>query len=376
MRRIRIDFTQDNPCVDGHVLGRIGEHNATELIITPPADIAAHEAVVSYIIAFSVSNMIIHTKPFKKSETVTVPLWKQLTQEPVIGVQLEAYDSDGEFIGKSEYLSGLRFTPSACGDDTPADSDNHDLLSQVVQNTEKSHLHDNKKVLDGFSEKDGAVMYNGKQITGSGTGLSEEQLADLNANTEARHSHENKKTLDRFGVSSDGWTPTFMGGELALAEKIPIPFNHSQIDNALFSPNDLEHFHYFLNAEGLKYFYDTYVNLLDKPTEIETETVEIAEENIYGVVENSQLTLMAFEGIEPEKELVTIELKTLDTEWVDIRDMVNHDGKPYFVNGRKTFMHTEYGFVCFGVVYFPIIKNQFATAAESGALSARITYKI
>lgn len=337
MRQLRVDFTQDNPCVDGHVLGRIGEHNATELIITPPADIAAHEAVVSYIIAFSVSNMIIHTKPFEKSETVTVPLWKQLTQEPVIGVQLEAYDSDGEFIGKSEYLSGLRFTPSACGDDTPADSDNHDLLSQVVQNTEKSHLHDNKKVIDGFSEKDGVVMYNGKQITGSGTGLSEKQLADLNANTEARHSHENKRTLDRLGVSAEN-VLTFDGKEVG-------------------------------------------------PAEAETATIEITSDNLFGVVENAKLTLMAFDGLPENKEIVSVELNiptlnTVDDDgnvrivWIDIRDMIELDNIPYVINGRKTFMHTEQGFVCFGVVYFLIKINQFAQGAEASTLSARITYKI
>ena len=38
MKTARIDFTKINPMVDGFIVGRIGEHNATKLLITPPAD--------------------------------------------------------------------------------------------------------------------------------------------------------------------------------------------------------------------------------------------------------------------------------------------------------------------------------------------------
>lgn len=44
---------------------------------------------------------------------------------------------------------------------------------------------------------------------GSGGGLTDEQLADLEANTEARHEHSNKDALDSFGLNALGTRPTF-----------------------------------------------------------------------------------------------------------------------------------------------------------------------
>ncbi|MBQ3045126.1 MAG: hypothetical protein IJD49_04155 [Clostridia bacterium] len=147
MRKFRIDFTQDNPCVDGCCLGRIGEHNATELIITPPAEITENKAATSYVIAFVTGGELIHSEPFNKAETLSVPLWKQLTMNPVLGIQLEAYDDAGEYIGKSMMVSGLRFLPSASGKDISADTDNPDFVSEILKTR---HTHPNKDVLDSF----------------------------------------------------------------------------------------------------------------------------------------------------------------------------------------------------------------------------------
>lgn len=116
-----------------------------------------------------------------------------------------------------------------------------------------------------------------------------------------------------------------------------------------------------------------------KPAEVETETVEIASDNLYAVAENNnKVILMAFEGIEEGKEIVSVEIKQESTsEWVDLRDMVEADGIPYFINGRRTFMHPEQGFVCFGIVTYPVGSNSFYMAAEAGSLhSAKITYKV
>lgn len=50
-----------------------------------------------------------------------------------------------------------------------------------------------------------------EQGGGTGSGLTEEQAADLAANTEARHTHSNKDVLDCFGVNYAQTLPTFKG---------------------------------------------------------------------------------------------------------------------------------------------------------------------
>jgi len=191
MKIFRIDFAQDNPCVDGCYVGRIGEHNATELIITPPAAMTENEAVTSYIIAFVTGGMLIHSEPFEKAETVHIKLWRQLTQNATIGIQLEAYDDAGDFIGKSEYIKSLKFLPSADGDNVSSDTDNPDLISGFLK---IKHSHKNKEMLDKFSEDDdGNPLYNGQSIGNSvGSGITDEQAAEIAANTESRHTHGNK----------------------------------------------------------------------------------------------------------------------------------------------------------------------------------------
>lgn len=150
MRTFRIDFTQDNPCLDGCYLGRIGEHNATELIITPPAAMTENEAVTSYVIAFVTGNMLIHSEPFEKAETVRVKIWRQLTQNPALGIQLEAYDSEGEYIAKSQFVNSLKLLPSADGENCDLNTDNPDIISAVTANTKARHIHENASIIDSF----------------------------------------------------------------------------------------------------------------------------------------------------------------------------------------------------------------------------------
>lgn len=240
MKQIRLDFTQDNPCLDGHILGHIGEHNATELIITPPIEFAENEVVKSYIIVFVTGGKSIPSESFDKTETLTVALWQQLTLNPVLGVQLEAYDDEGEFIGKSEYVTGLRFLASADGKSTEADTDNQSFVSMVLKT---KHSHENKEILDKFSEdKDGNPLYDGQKIEGSdGTGLTDEQTEALAANTEARHTHDNKETvLDFFGLNYLGNRPTFKANGSAivniLATQDDVISRVTDLKNSIGSP--------------------------------------------------------------------------------------------------------------------------------------------
>lgn len=184
MRTVLIDFNESVPCKQT-IIGYVGEHNATEIVVTPPDILASNEAVTSYIIAFVTGGMIIHSKPFNKAETLAVKLWKQLTLETVMGIQLEAYDDNQNFIGKSEFISGLRFLPSACGDDTVADTDNPDIVSAIAANTSARHSHSNKSVLDRITRAN---------------------MEDVAANTLARHIHSNTDTLNKLGDSNGSLT--------------------------------------------------------------------------------------------------------------------------------------------------------------------------
>ncbi len=199
MRQITVDFTKPIPC-ENNIAGRIGEHNATELIIIPPEFLSANETVSHYVAAFAVECNVIHSAPIPKTAELNIPLWSQLTQSEYLTVQLEGYDSAGVYIGKSEPVR-LRLLHSACGEEMPADTDNPDFISDYLKNR---HSHSNKEVLDNFSEdEEGNPLYNGSPI-GGGSGLTDEQTEDLAANTEARHEHSNKGVLDKFTVDENG----------------------------------------------------------------------------------------------------------------------------------------------------------------------------
>lgn len=164
MKQLRIDFTSAEICPDGYIAGRIGEHKATELIITPPAELSANESTAFYCLAFLTGNKLIHSELFAKSETLSVELWQQLTQNEVLQVQLEAYDGEQEYIGKSATVL-LRLLPSLCGDDVASDTDNPDLVSEVAANSLARHSHSNKETLDKFStNEEGKPLFDGVEI--------------------------------------------------------------------------------------------------------------------------------------------------------------------------------------------------------------------
>ncbi len=149
MITLRIDFTSENILPDGCIAGRIGEHNATTLVITPPSEIMACESVTNLCIAFFTGVGIIHSKIMPKTDTLQILIWKQLTQYSSLAVQLEAYDDDGDLVVKSPVIS-LKLLPSLCGEVVEADTENPDLTAQVAQNAKARHIHDNGTVLDCF----------------------------------------------------------------------------------------------------------------------------------------------------------------------------------------------------------------------------------
>ena len=156
MENFRIDFTMSNPFPDGKKIGECGEKNAAQLIITPPENLASREEIRSYVVAFSTGRGPVRFGPVPKAETITVPVGNALTVGSALSVQVEGYDSDGEFIIKSPVLSGILISSSIADGDC---SDGED------KNVIPGHSHENLEILDSLSDKNGVLLYNGKEIS-------------------------------------------------------------------------------------------------------------------------------------------------------------------------------------------------------------------
>ncbi len=165
MRTLRIDFTAENMLPDGDMIGRMGEHNATDLVITPPAEMAQCDEIVNYVAAFVTEGKIIRTDFYPKAEQITVSLCSQLTQDHTLSLQLEAYDGTGGLVVKSPVVSELKLLPSAGGDETDFDGESGGIVSQINLNTRARHTHSNGSVLDKIGEESGKLTYDGIPVT-------------------------------------------------------------------------------------------------------------------------------------------------------------------------------------------------------------------
>ena len=164
MRQITVDFTsQTYPLFAGY----LGEHNATELIAVKPVDMSG----AMYSLAFMTNGEVIHSKYFSADEDIKVTLWQQLTQDNTLYVQLEAYDSNREYLGKST-MAKLILSNSVHGMDIIADSDNPDVYSEIAQNSAfREKLEDNADTLDKLTTSDtGKLLFDGRPVDGSGGG--------------------------------------------------------------------------------------------------------------------------------------------------------------------------------------------------------------
>lgn len=137
MRQFHIDFTgTENTLPDGNILGNQGEHNATELIITPPQEMTDNENITSYRIAFELCNCrAVHSEIIEKSETLSLPLFSQITSSDTVAVQLEGYDNNGELVIKSEKITKLKFNPSVYGVEIPPNGSPNSMAAEVAANT-------------------------------------------------------------------------------------------------------------------------------------------------------------------------------------------------------------------------------------------------
>lgn len=190
MRTLTIDFTSAKLLPEGSDAGYIGEHNATQLKIIPPIEMADCESIATYVVAFATGRGVLYSDSFLKSEEITVSLTAKLTTDYYLGVQLEGYDSGGELVVKSPLVTQLQLSPSARG--TGCENDGGTIEGGIVT---AGHAHDNKEVLDLFGTENGKLTFDGDEVGGS---------SDENS-----HSHENKSVLD--GLSADGDNLLFNG---------------------------------------------------------------------------------------------------------------------------------------------------------------------
>lgn len=154
MRQCRLNFAENRYDCEA---GIIGEHYATELIITPPA-IMPDEAV--YRLCFEpggLSEIILQTT----DGAFAYPLPSAVTATPYCCVTLIGYVGS-EQIYKSRMVR-LHFSQTADGDNS-IDLQQPGIVDEVNQNTAARHSHANKAVLDKFAESDGKPTYDGKAL--------------------------------------------------------------------------------------------------------------------------------------------------------------------------------------------------------------------
>lgn len=160
MRQCRLNFAEHRYDCEA---GIVGEHNATELIITPPA-IMPDEAV--YRLCFEpggVSEII-----SKRSDgTLAYPLPAAVSATAFCCVTLIGYIGN-EQVYKSRMVQ-LHFCRAADGD-ADIDPQQPGIVAEVNQNTAARHSHDNKPVIDLLTADDtGTLLYDGKAISGGGS---------------------------------------------------------------------------------------------------------------------------------------------------------------------------------------------------------------
>lgn len=167
LRTVTIDFTAETP-VGQRVGGYLGEHNATELLIIPPPEMTENAAVTAYATVFTTGGKRIVSRTYGNSEEICVPIWQQLTQNPALNVQLEAYDGDGELVAKSPMVY-LALLPAARGAETETDYGSDGIAAEIAENTKSRHSHDNKAVLDKLGSDGNSLTYDGQPIKGGGS---------------------------------------------------------------------------------------------------------------------------------------------------------------------------------------------------------------
>ncbi len=186
MRKITIDFNNIEP-LESRILGYVGEHNATELTIIPPAEMTDNLQIKFFKLAFSVPYSVIYSENLHigllKGSAIRWRIPDSVTKHERVALQLEGYGENGGLLVKSQTVHGLRFfesvnsendfeavnSPIECGIEvTATDSDGNateliihgDLPKGITvnnSNLEKITLHGMTEIPDSLCENCAAL---------------------------------------------------------------------------------------------------------------------------------------------------------------------------------------------------------------------------
>lgn len=216
MRQCRLNFADNRYDCEA---GIIGEHYATELIVTPPA-IMPTEAV--YRLCFEpggLSEIILQTT----DGAFSYPLPSAVTATPCCCVTLIGYVGS-EQIYKSRMVR-LHFSQTADGD-ADIDPQQPGIIAEVNRNTAARHDHDNKAVLDKFAESDGEPTYDGQVIGGGGSTESELFIVNVQAQSGA----------DGYTITSHNKTYEQIDAAYKAGKQVLIAFTVTNENNTFLIP--------------------------------------------------------------------------------------------------------------------------------------------
>lgn len=248
MRSFSINFNEENKLPDGKCLGRKGEHNATELNITPPEEILNNAEVEGVVIVFQVgAHRVFRSDVHENAETLNYKLPREVTCANMVDVQLEGYDSTEELIIKSEVVEGLYLEPSVCGEETNNEI-SKSLSSEIAANTIARHTHENADVLNALADENGSLTYNGKAIGGASRPTAQKEFTQDDMNFTA--------TVDPVGNTNTLYIIFF-------EEDSDIP-NGTEIADIEFKFDDIANGEYVSLFEMYGYGNQPYISLVKK----------------------------------------------------------------------------------------------------------------
>ena len=217
MRQCRLNFADNRYDCEA---GIIGEHYATELIVTPPAIMPA-EAV--YRLCFEpggLSEIILQTT----DGAFSYPLPSAVTATPYCCVTLIGYVGS-EQIYKSRMVR-LHFSQTADGDSS-IDLQQPGIVDEVNRNTAARHGHDNKPVIDLLTADDtGTLLYDGKVIGGGGSTGSELFIVNVQAQSGA----------DGYTITSHNKTYEQIDAAYKAGKQVLIAFTVTNENNTFLIP--------------------------------------------------------------------------------------------------------------------------------------------
>lgn len=196
-------------------LGTVGEHNATQLVITPPHELL-DENVAYYRVLFKLRN---RKDPYITDKYYEYPIEVNLVQTLTLNSSFDmcvvAYDNNDEYLGISKKISGFYFNPT-----------DYNGMEDAIDDYLNDPVIGLQKVIDGkadityvdakFDELDEALDNKVDKVDGKGLStndFTDEYKNELDEAYQDKHTHENKEVLDELGESQDGKL-TFKGEEI------------------------------------------------------------------------------------------------------------------------------------------------------------------